>query len=68
MLSFDSDWRFGSEHSRFIAEQLRAGGVDALHVEIHSPWGHDSFLLEGQRYHRLIAQALAEPAVQSAAS
>jgi homoserine O-acetyltransferase len=67
-LSFDSDWRFGSEHSRFLVEQLRAGGVDALHVEIHSPWGHDSFLLEGQRYHRLVAQAMHEPAVQNAAS
>jgi homoserine O-acetyltransferase len=67
-LSFDSDWRFGSEHSRFLVEQLRAGGVDALHVEIRSPWGHDSFLLEGQRYHRLIAQALREPVAQGAAS
>jgi homoserine O-acetyltransferase len=57
-ISFDSDWRFGSEHSRFIVEQLRAGGVAARHVEIASPWGHDSFLLDGERYHRLVAEEL----------
>ncbi|HTA35940.1 MAG TPA: homoserine O-acetyltransferase [Solirubrobacteraceae bacterium] len=57
-ISFDSDWRFGSEHSRFIVEQLQAGGVAARHVELTSPWGHDSFLLDGERYHRLVAEAL----------
>ena len=59
-ISFDSDWRFGSEHSRHLVDALRDGGVDARHVEVSSPWGHDSFLLEGQAYHRLIAEALSE--------
>jgi homoserine O-acetyltransferase len=57
-ISFDSDWRFGSEHSRHLVDALGAGGVDARHVEVSSPWGHDSFLLEGEAYHRLVAQAL----------
>jgi homoserine O-acetyltransferase len=57
-ISFDSDWRFGSEHSRYIVDALRAGGVDARHVEVSSPWGHDSFLLENDQYHRLVAEAL----------
>jgi homoserine O-acetyltransferase/O-succinyltransferase len=61
-ISFDSDWRFGSEHSRFIVEQLQAGGAAARHVEVASPWGHDSFLLDGEQYHRLVADALAAPA------
>jgi homoserine O-acetyltransferase/O-succinyltransferase len=61
-ISFDSDWRFGSEHSRFIVEQLQAGGVAARHVEVASPWGHDSFLLDGAQYHRLVAEALDAPA------
>jgi homoserine O-acetyltransferase len=60
-ISFDSDWRFGSEHSRFIVEQLRAGGAAARHVELASPWGHDSFLLDGAEYHRLVAEALDAP-------
>jgi homoserine O-acetyltransferase len=61
-ISFDSDWRFGSEHSRFIVEQLQAGGVVARHVEVASPWGHDSFLLDGEQYHRLVTDALDAPA------
>jgi homoserine O-acetyltransferase len=60
-ISFDSDWRFGSEHSRFIHDSLRAGGVDSRHVELSSPWGHDSFLLAGEEYHRVVADALREP-------
>ena len=59
-ISFDSDWRFGSEHSRHIVDVLRGGGVDARHVEVSSPWGHDSFLLEDEVYHRLVARALDE--------
>ena len=59
-ISFDSDWRFGSEHSRYTVDTLRGGGVEARHVEVSSPWGHDSFLLEGEEYHRLVAQALDE--------
>ncbi len=57
-VSFDSDWRFGSEHSRHLVRSLSAGGVEARHVEIASPWGHDSFLLEGEEYHRVVAEAL----------
>jgi homoserine O-acetyltransferase/O-succinyltransferase len=62
-ISFDSDWRFGSEHSRYIDDELRAGGVDARHVELSSPWGHDSFLLADEDYHRVVAQALRERVV-----
>jgi homoserine O-acetyltransferase len=65
-ISFDSDWRFGAEHSRHIVDSLRAGGVEARHSDVASPWGHDSFLLDGEEYHRLVAEALAEPAVQRA--
>jgi len=59
-ISFDSDWRFGSEHSGHLVDVLRAGGVDARHVEVSSPWGHDSFLMEGDAYQRLVTQALSE--------
>lgn len=61
LISFDTDWRFGTEHSRYIAEQLRAGGVPAQHTEIASPWGHDSFLLEIPAYHEAVARALTAP-------
>jgi homoserine O-acetyltransferase len=61
-ISFDSDWRFGSEHSRHVVDVLRAGGVDARHAEVSSPWGHDSFLLENETYHQLVAEALRQEA------
>jgi homoserine O-acetyltransferase len=60
-LSFDTDWRFSSAHSAELAQALAAGGVDAEHVEITSPWGHDSFLLEVPDYHRTVAAFLRAP-------
>jgi homoserine O-acetyltransferase len=59
-ISFDSDWRFGGEHSQRIVRTLREGGVSARHTEVLSPWGHDSFLLYLEDYHRIVAEALAE--------
>jgi homoserine O-acetyltransferase/O-succinyltransferase len=58
LVSFDSDWRFGSEHSRFIAERLRALGASPRHVEVASPWGHDSFLMDVPAYHAAVAELL----------
>ena len=59
-ISFDSDWRFGSEHSQRIVRTLREAGVSARHTEVESPWGHDSFLLYLEDYHRIVSQALDE--------
>jgi homoserine O-acetyltransferase len=50
VLSFDSDWRFPTPHSERIHEQLVAAGVPSEHQELHSPWGHDSFLLDVPEY------------------
>ena len=46
VVSFDSDWRFDTEHSREI--------VPVTFREIESPYGHDSFLLEIPEYHRTV--------------
>jgi homoserine O-acetyltransferase/O-succinyltransferase len=58
LVSFDSDWRFGSEHSLHIAAELRALGAKPQHVEIASPWGHDSFLMDVPAYHAAVADLL----------
>jgi homoserine O-acetyltransferase len=51
VLSFDSDWRFGTEHSVALASGLRAGGLtDVREHVIASTWGHDSFLLDVPDY------------------
>jgi len=59
LVSFDSDWRFGTEHSQYIARELRARGAQPEHVEVASPWGHDSFLMEVPAYHEAVARLLA---------
>jgi homoserine O-acetyltransferase len=55
VLSFDSDWRFDTAHSREIVRVLSAGGAHVTFREIRSPHGHDSFLLEIPEYHRTVA-------------
>ena len=60
LVSFSSDWRFGTPHTRFIAEQLEVAGVDVATHEVDSPFGHDSFLFAIPEYHRLVSAFLAE--------
>jgi len=57
-ISFDSDWRFSSAHSAHIARELQAAGCAAEHVDIPSPWGHDSFLLDVPEYHAALGHFL----------
>lgn len=59
VLSFDTDWRFGTRHSREIARVLESAGVEVEQREIASPHGHDSFLLPVAEYHEAIRDFLA---------
>lgn len=61
VVSFDTDWRFPTPHSREIERVLRRAGCEVVCEEVASPWGHDSFLLEVPRYHELVAGFLAAP-------
>jgi homoserine O-acetyltransferase/O-succinyltransferase len=54
VLSFDSDWRFDTTHSRRIVRTLEHAGVPVSFREIRSAWGHDSFLLVVPGYHETI--------------
>ena len=64
VVSFDTDWRFDTSHSRSIVRTLTSHRVPVTFREIPSPHGHDSFLLEVPEYHRTVAayldRALAE--------
>ena len=51
VMSFDTDWRFSTEHSRRIVRHLEGVRVPTSFREIQSPWGHDSFLLDIATYH-----------------
>ncbi|HEY3337870.1 MAG TPA: homoserine O-acetyltransferase [Propionicimonas sp.] len=51
VLSFASDWRFGTDHSRRIVRTLEHAGQPVTFREIPSTYGHDSFLLTVAPYH-----------------
>jgi homoserine O-acetyltransferase len=50
VLSFSTDWRFGTPHSERIVRVLERHGVEVSAREIESPYGHDSFLLDVPAY------------------
>lgn len=54
VMSFESDWRFGTDHSRRIVRKLEGAGQPVTFREIPSTWGHDSFLLPVERYHATV--------------
>ena len=58
LVSFDTDWRFGTEHSRRIVRRLEHAGQPVSFREITSRWGHDSFLLEIPDYHATLRSYL----------
>jgi homoserine O-acetyltransferase len=66
-LSFDSDWRFPTSHSRLIVDELTSAGVTAELREIESPHGHDSFLLPVPAYHDAVREFLAVAQAASSA-
>lgn len=54
VISFSTDWRFSPDHSREIVQALLNNKADVSYAEIDAPHGHDAFLLNDERYHRLI--------------
>ena len=59
-ISFGTDWRFSTEHSERIVRELREAGCAAEHLDVPSPWGHDSFLLDVPEYHAALGAFLRE--------
>ncbi len=54
LAAFTTDWRFPPERSREIVEALIENGRDVAYAEINAPHGHDAFLLDDSRYHRVV--------------
>ena len=54
LAAFTTDWRFPPERSREIVEALIDNGRDVAYAEIDAPHGHDAFLLDDPRYHRVV--------------
>jgi len=55
VVSFTTDWRFSPERSREIVKALLDNRCDVTYAEFDAPHGHDAFLLDDDRYQRLIA-------------
>ena len=55
VISFTTDWRFAPERSREIVKALLDNRGNVSYAEIDAPHGHDAFLLDDERYHRLVA-------------
>ena len=54
LVSFTTDWRFAPARSREIVKALVDNHADVSYAEIAAPHGHDAFLLDDARYHKLM--------------
>ena len=54
LISVESDWLYPTAESRQIVHALNAAGAAVSFVELSSPFGHDSFLLDAPDMNRII--------------
>ena len=54
LVSFSTDWRFAPARSREIVKALLDNRRAVSYAEIDAPHGHDAFLLDDARYHRVM--------------
>ncbi len=54
LVSFSTDWRFSPARSREIVQALLDKQREVSYAEIDAPHGHDAFLLDDPRYHRVV--------------
>ena len=54
VISFDSDWLYPTVEARHIVTALNAAGAHVSFVELPSPFGHDSFLLDVPAMNRIV--------------
>ncbi len=66
VVSYSSDWLYPPEQSEALVRALLQNGIDVTYVEIHSDYGHDSFLIETDRLAGLSRDFLARVAAVKA--
>lgn len=57
--SFSSDWIYPSHQSEELLQMALAAGLKACHHVVDLPYGHDAFLLDGEKQGELLAAFLA---------
>lgn len=58
VIAFSSDWLYPPYQSKEIVRALKGNGLDCTYLEIHSSFGHDSFLVEAEQQTHLIKNFL----------
>jgi homoserine O-acetyltransferase len=54
VISFSTDWRFSPARSREVVNALVHNGQQVSYAEVSSAHGHDSFLMQDERYHAIV--------------
>ena len=54
LVSFTTDWRFSPKRSRELVKALLDNKRRVSYAEIDAPHGHDAFLLDDARYHKVV--------------
>ena len=67
LVSFTTDWRFPPARSREIVKALVDNEHAVSYAEIAAPHGHDAFLLDDPRYHRVMRAYFGNVAAECAA-
>lgn len=64
VVSFSTDWRFSPERSQEIVDAMITAGVNVSSVNIEASSGHDSFLMEIDRYFDVLRTYLRQVATE----
>jgi homoserine O-acetyltransferase len=54
VVSFTTDWRFSPQRSQEMVKALVANKRKLTYAEINAPHGHDAFLLDDDRYMKVV--------------
>jgi homoserine O-acetyltransferase len=64
VVSYSTDWLFPTSQSKELVAALIETGRDVSFIELDSPYGHDSFLIELEPLTALIQPFLAQTRTQ----
>ena len=54
VISFASDWLYPPAQSRELVRQLKRANIPATYVNLETPYGHDSFLIENPAFAEIV--------------
>ena len=65
VISYSSDWLYPTYQSKEMVYAMMKSGLDVTFIELASPYGHDSFLLDAGRQTELISSFLEKAYAES---